>query len=368
MDMYIYLQHIHGHLCYMLTFPHTHHIRNAILQFLISLQKCTDSIPSFPSQNDHNAKPNVFYHPFKSFKPSFTDQVTSKCSTAINPYLIALTKNCYHPISVGTMDNKMEEDAASSLESTTKAPAQSPKSPSRKRVTVEESLETITDITSEMEEDDPPIQMSSSQSENSVLQQAIQTKASSFTHQFSIYQCNGILTSNLKTSKQIALFQSFCKCLKSIDTQLQILPIHKDHNIHPLSTSDQITHIDEIDITNFFKAYKRTKCTLSGDFHITTCFPLLDNHKKFSTWFHLNGYNMTIGGCQSSKMVQIGFLSRVQGFTYHDYMHDLHKYRTMGQNKFHFRLYFDTLSSGTKGQKTYKSHTYSSPYIESLTL
>lgn len=105
-------------------------------------------------------------------------------------------------------------------------------------MTVEDSLETITDIISEMEGDDPPVQTAHSQADTIAVQQAIQTKASSYTHRFSIYKQTGIPISNLKTSTQIALFQSFCKCLKSIDTQLQILPIRNDLNIHPITTSD----------------------------------------------------------------------------------------------------------------------------------
>jgi hypothetical protein len=43
-----------------------------------------------------------------------------------------------------------------------------------------------------------------------------------------------------------------------------------DRQIHPLSTTDQINNIDEVGITNFFKAYRQTKETLSGDFYIGT--------------------------------------------------------------------------------------------------
>jgi hypothetical protein len=189
---------------------------------------------------------------------------------------------------------------------------------------VEDSLKTITDIINELDKDDPPVQTQQSQGDKKALQQAIQTKASSYTHRFSIYKCNGIPITNLKISTQIALFQSFCKCQKSIDPRLQILPIHNDHNIHPLSTSDQITHIDEISITNFFKAYKLMKRTLSGDFNIGTrlIFNELKVHKNLSTWFHLNGYNITISGCQSSDMGCIGFLSRAHRLNYRDDMHD----------------------------------------------
>jgi hypothetical protein len=83
-------------------------------------------------------------------------------------------------------------------------------------------------------------------------------------------------------------------------------------------------------------------------------FDEVKNHKNLSTWFHLNGYNMTISGCQSSNMVRIGFLSRVHGLTCRDDMQDfIINTEQWKQNEFHFRLYFDIFSSGTNGQNTY---------------
>jgi hypothetical protein len=356
-EVCIYLQDLHNHFWHLLKNQYTIHIRSSILQFLISSQKFTESFHYILNNPNQHAISNTFHSPPKTSKPSYFDQVTSRTSKTIDPYLLALTKNFYYPISTEIMTEEMEDDTASCPEPTTNTPSQSPKKPSPKIVTVEDSIETITDIISEMEDDDPPVQTTPTQSEAIAIQQAIQTKASSYTHRFSIYKRNGIPTSNLKPSSQLSLFQSFCKCLKSIDTQLQILPIRNDHNIHPITTSAaQITHMDEIGITNFFKAYKRTKRTLSGDFHIGTSIPFdeLKNHKNLSTWFHLNGYNITISGCQSSDMVRIGFLSRVRGFTYRDDMHDFIKNTEQWkQHPFHFRLYFDIFSSGTKGQNTY---------------
>jgi hypothetical protein len=253
------------------------------------------------------------------------------------------------------MDDTMEEETTPNIPIGNSQKSTSPPS-SPKRVTVEDSIETITDIISEFEEDELPVQTQPSQEDEVAIQQAIQTKASSYTHRFSIYKRNGIPISNLKVSTQLALFQSFCKCLKSIGNQLHILPIRNDHNIHPLSTTGQITNIDEIGIINYFKAYKRTKRTLSGDFHIGTSktFDELKEHRNLSTWFHLNGYNMTISGCQSADMVRIGFLSRVRGFTYRDDMHAfIMATEQWKRNQFHFRLYFDIFSSGSKGKNTY---------------
>jgi hypothetical protein len=94
--------------------------------------------------------------------------------------------------------------------------------------------------------------------------------------------------------------------------------MQNDIQIHPLTTSDQITSIDEIGISNFFKPYKRTKKMLSGDFDIGTKFSFdeIKHHKNFTTWFHMHGYNVFFNSCQTYDMVCIDFLSRVHTFTY----------------------------------------------------
>jgi hypothetical protein len=354
-DLYCKIQQTHASLWNVLQIPLSQTIRSYILKFLTQLQIFTDTVGFARYINKENTPQEKFIIPHKKNKPSFIDQVISPTSVTIDPYLVALSKNYYFPLSLGTMNSDMEDDTSPSTSPTNPDIPKSPPS-TPKRISVEDSIETITDIINDLEEDDPPVQTQSTQSEDIALQQAIQTKPSSYTHRFSIYKRNGIPTSNIKTSTQIALFQSFCKCLKSIDTQLRLLPIRNDHNIHALSTSDQILHIDEIGITNYFKAYKRTKRTLSGDFHIGTnhTFDELKNHKNLTTWFHLNGYNMTISGCQSSDMVRIGFLSRVRGFTYRDDMHDfITSTEQWKRNPFHFRLYFDIFSAGSKEKNTY---------------
>jgi hypothetical protein len=345
---------IHNLLWRDLKFPHKTETRASILNFLISLQIFTDF--HFHQNNSYQiTTTQPFLHPTATSQPSVIAQVTSSHSSTIDPYLSALTKNYYFPIHIEAMTDEMEEDNTLSAEHSNRETPTSPK-PKPTKITVEDSLETITEIISELEEDDPPVQTQLSQPDELALQQANQIKTSSYSHRFSIYKRSGIPISNLKSSAQLALFQSFCKCLKSIDPQLQILPIRNDHNIHPITTSDQITNIDEIGITNYFKAYKRTKRTLSGDFHIGTkwSFEDLKNHKNLSTWFHLHGYNITFSGCQSSDMVRIGFLSRVRGFTYRDDMHEfITATEQWKQHQFHFRLYFDIFSSGNKGKNTY---------------
>jgi hypothetical protein len=210
-----------------------------------------------------------------------------------------------------------------------------------------------------MEEDDPPVGTQNSQEQPIAHQQAIQEKPTYFKHRFSIYRRSTFANFPAKPPTQLALFRSFTKTLQSIDSQVQIPPMRNDINIHPLSTTDQLNHIDEIGIPKYFKAYKKTQKTLSGDFHVGTKLPFkeLKQHKNLTTWFLHHGYNIALRGCQSSDMVRIGFLSQVQGFTYHNdlYQHIIAQEKWINQ-PFHFRLYFDSFSTNVKGLMT-KTYT-----------
>jgi hypothetical protein len=126
--------------------------------------------------------------------------------------------------------------------------------------------------------------------------------------------------------------------------------------MHPITTSDQIKSIDSVGISSFFKPYKHTKRTLSGDFYIGTklSFDEFKQHMSISTWFNLNGYNMALSGCQTSDMVKIGFLGRVQGYTYREHLKEyIMEMDAWKATPFSFRLYFDSFSCNTKGKATY---------------
>jgi hypothetical protein len=135
-----------------------------------------------------------------------------------------------------------------------------------------------------------------------------------------------------------------------------VLPILYDKRMLALTTTDQIKNVDQTSIRSFFKLYKRTSKTLSGDFHIGSSlpFPDLKGHMKFSTWLESHGYNVTLCECQTSDMVKIGFLSCIQGFTYRDdivqHIMDLPVWK---QDPFHFRLYYDTFITNAKGKMAY---------------
>jgi len=178
-------------------------------------------------------------------------------------------------------------------------------SPTRANITVESSLEAIAEIIKEVEADDPP-------TETEVPQPTIVQGKKAQTHRFAMYKKQSYPTPGTP-SNQLSLFQSFVKSIKSADQTVTILPIRSDVKIYPLSTTDQISTLEHIGLYNYFKPYKRTQKTLSGDFHIPIKLPFEDlkGHPAFNTWLMHNGYNVLYNACQTADMVKIGFLSRV---------------------------------------------------------
>lgn len=129
-------------------------------------------------------------------------------------------------------------------------------------------------------EDDLPIQTQILASAETFSPVAEATTSLYFKNRFSIYR-KGSTPFLSSAPNQLSLFKSFSKCKKSIDPQAQILPICTDHQMHSLSTTDQINQITEVGIRNYFKSYKPIKKTLSGDFHIGSklTFNELKHHK-----------------------------------------------------------------------------------------
>jgi hypothetical protein len=80
------------------------------------------------------------------------------------------------------MTEQMEEDNPSEKTTMDTEMHTPPKTQTIKKITVEDSIEAITDIISELEEDDPLVQTQLSQPDDTALQQAAQLKASSYSH------------------------------------------------------------------------------------------------------------------------------------------------------------------------------------------
>lgn len=348
---------LHTQLWRQLTYLHSSSkIREYIYLYLTTHVKSLNTlhnhlyIPDRVAANVEN-----FSSPQKTASPSVFTQIVTQPNKIIDPVLLSLRSNYYFPLSnMITDDNNVESTDAANTTPDPGTSTQTPKSPRRNPpITVESSLETLTDLLGEMEEDDPPVQ---SQTTQQAIEQEEQAKPSFYKHRFSIYRKATSTAYSAPSQSQLNLFRSFCKCLKSVDVQAQILPLRNDININPITTTDQINSIEEVGLPNFFRAYKKTRKTLSGDFYIGTklTFEELIDEKTVNTWFRMNGYNITLNGCQTSDMVRIGLLTRVRGFTYRD---DLRNFILNSDqwkaNKFYFRLYFDSFSSNAKGIMTY---------------
>ncbi len=344
-DVHSKLLYIHNSLWKNLSRPsYSQIIRNHIYDSLIHI----DKVLSVSINHQHKIL-NNFIGPSKPAFPSVRQQVVTEPQQILDPYELSLASNYHFPICPMTLTDEPEN---LTQESNGNPVNTSPKLQPKARVTHEDSIDVISDVLIDMEADELPVQ---TQPEVETFQPASQVQPSYYKHRFAIYRKRSTpYVANAPS--QVKLFISFAKCLKSIDPQLQILPMRNDRHIHPLSTIDQINAIDEIGISNFFKPYKRTKKTLSGDFHIGTklTFDEVKSHKDFMTWFHMNGYNVFLNSCQTSDMVRIGFLSRVRTFTYRDDLcaHIMNSELWKG-NPFHFRLYFDTFSTNAKGSLTY---------------
>jgi len=202
-------------------------------------------------------------------------------------------------------------------------------------ITVESSLTAIAELIKEVEADDPPTE---TEIHTTIT---VEHGKKLHTHRFAIYPKQTYPTPGAP-SNQLLLFKAFVKSIKSADQTAKILPIRSDAKIYALSTTDQIVNLEHIGLSNYFKPYKRTQKTLSGDFHISTklSFQELQDHPAFNTWLMHNGYNVLYNNCQTADMVKIGFLSRVRGFTFRG---DLQAFIMASAEwkaaPFHFRLY-----------------------------
>jgi hypothetical protein len=146
-----------------------------------------------------------FVLPKNPVNPSAISQIVQAPTKILDTYLISLTKNYYFPLVYDPLEIMDSEDIAE------RSPS-APPSPSRqlkeKPVTVEDSIDTITDILKEVEGEDPPIQ---TQTQNDAPNtQEAQTKVSFHRHRFSIYRksSNGPIPNT--SSSQLSLFKAFC--------------------------------------------------------------------------------------------------------------------------------------------------------------
>ena len=321
-----------------LCFPHGTEARRITYDLLITLEEIFNSnLPSLTSRK--------FRAPEHKTTPSVVDQIIYQPVGILDPYILALRRNYYYPIAPEhpTMTEDTQMDGQTTIASPKTSPNRNKLSASN-AITVESSLAAIAELIKEVEADDPP-----TETEIHVTP-TMEHGKKPHTHRFAIYRKQTYPTPGAP-SNQLLLFKAFVKSIKSADQTAKILPIRSDVNIYALSTTDQIVNLEHIGLSNYFKPYKRTQKTLSGDFHISTrlSFQELQDHPAFNTWLMHNGYNVLYNNCQTADMVKIGFLSRVRGFTFRG---DLQAFIMASDEwkaaPFHFRLYFDAFTAKSK--------------------
>lgn len=331
--IYLYIE-----LWQQLSTPHQTEVRRLTYNLLVTLEEIFNiTIPSL--------KHSKFKQPKHKTAPSLEDQIIYQPITILDPYILALRRNYYYPLAPEqpTMADNTQMEGQTDNESPKSSPTRN-KSPASNIITVESSLAAIAELIKEVEAEDPP-----TETELRIPTVVEQGKKPN-THRFAIYRKQTYPVPGAP-SNQLSLFKAFVKSIKAADQTAKILPIRSDIKIYALSTTDQITNLEHIGLSNYFKPYKKTQKTLSGDFHISTklSFQELQDHPAFNTWLMHNGYNVLYNSCQTADMVKIGFLSRVRGFTLRE---DLQNFIMASDEwkaaPFHFRLYFDAFTAKNK--------------------
>jgi hypothetical protein len=133
---------------------------------------------------------------------------------------------------------------------------------------------------------------------------------------FTFFRKKGYAPSSLS---QVKIFQDFISTIKSIDNDVQILPI-ENKEIKAISNDRQLRQIDPSTIHHFFKAQNPSHQTITGEFHISATRPYkeLMAHQDMKTWFAYHCYGHKYSEHQVSPMIRIGFLTRVRAITYRD--------------------------------------------------
>jgi hypothetical protein len=155
----------------------------------------------------------------------------------------------------------------------TSTTSSSPGRVSSKPVTVEDSLDVISELISEIQamdilDDDLPMDSCS-----------LNPKSNA----------SGASAGFLPTIKKIF------HCLLSTTT-VQFLPIQNDNPMLPIKTTPQVNELTAVRVKIFFKASKFNSNNITGDFHVSSSllFQDLCSHIKVTNWLTLHGYYMVL--------------------------------------------------------------------------
>ncbi len=178
------------------------------------------------SQTEEVHDPSTYHTPKIVSSPSLLNQVIYHPLSIIDPYIIALQQNYYHPIAQDPISITVTEDTEMTNTSNNSPGCQ--KMNIADVITVEHSLMAITDLIKEIKVDDPPMQP------EALPQPEPPVKSSSYRHRFPLYRKSAYIN-HVASTTQWNQFKSFIKCIKAADSMAQVLPIRSDINIYPTS-------------------------------------------------------------------------------------------------------------------------------------
>jgi hypothetical protein len=332
----------------LLKYPSTPSIRSLIVEFILILDKFITSSVAPHLQLITTVSLPTYLLPKKPTQPSVSTQATST-AIVIDPYLRSLRDNYYYPLSAIDMD--MDQDTINP--STTNQQTQQPATLRQNMVvTVEDSMEVIDDLLQELNmvttEPSPPTDSLASPPAIIKIDKPVNKL------RFSLIRKNTPTGINGK-GNSLPQLKNFLNLIISINSQIKILPIRNDTNVHPIKTSDQVMDLSLVGAKHYIKQMKSSFKSLNGDYHIVSPYTFDDfkSHPKIASWLELNGYNIIYNECQESDMVLIGLMSRVSSITWRDDLkREIMNTEEWSKNPFYFRLYPSTLSSNLKGVMT----------------
>jgi len=241
-------------------------------------------------------------------------------SATIDPYLLALQANYYYPLtrlSVMTPDEMQVEHGSNGTLSQSTPPTSTTipykQTPTKKTVMIEDSVETIAELISEIQALDPlDISPSVSSDDHPPSSPHLKPTPICFSMARQKHQGYGA-TAFLHPLKK------FFHVLLSTRA-ISILPVRNDSKASPIRLTLQVNELTQIGARVFFKASKASGGLIAGDFHVLSSLPYneLSSNEIISNWMALQGYYMVKCDCQSSDMVKIGFMTRVRPFVWRE--------------------------------------------------
>jgi hypothetical protein len=324
--------------------PSSSVFQNLTVRIITSLDHFLVTFPLLSSSSSRITK--TFVRSSHTAKPSVIKQIT-QTEVTVDPYLKALQSNYYFPISNNTMASEHLNQTQTPMVVDHESPIPRPPShASMKKVTIEDSMEVISELISE-------IQKSENQSIPAPVNADIIPKAkakNNFPLRISLAR-RGKLGSAPSSNSSLSLTWKLFHSLLGTG-KITILPIHNNSKISPIKSTTQVNELTLVGVKSFLKASKPNSGSIAGDLHILTSmsFDEVCLNTRVSDWMNLHGYYLVLSDCQSSDMVRISFLLRVQPFTWRDDLKSMIRDSPEWcENPFQFRLFYGSVSSNRKG-------------------